>query len=89
MYIQYTVSGFFNTRLVVELSPLFLSKLVTQHKNYNIYQFLMQLHLNPSFKGNQSDLFVAQCASDLILRFIYGVGKFHMGRERINIILTV
>jgi hypothetical protein len=49
----------------------------------------MQLHLNPSFKGNQSDLFVTQCASDLILRFIYGVGKFDMGRERINIILTV
>ena len=30
---------------------------------------LMQLHLNPSLKGNQLDIFVTQCFSD-IMRYI-------------------
>ena len=77
-YIFNTWSVVFNTRLVVELSPPFLSKQrwchilstspdhlqTTQKITYLLV--LMQLHLNPSFKCSQYDIFVTQCASNLI-----------------------
>jgi hypothetical protein len=37
----------------------------------------MQLHLNPSYKGNQSDMFVTQCVSDLICPHTYRWYRIH------------
>jgi len=39
---------------------------------------LMQLHLNPSYKGNQSDIFVTQCVSDLICPHTYRWYRIHI-----------
>ena len=53
---------------------------LTHNTKITFLLVFMQLHLNPSFKGNQKDIFVTQCVSDLI-RYIYGVSKLNMELE--------